>query len=131
MSVEYLDTATVLKIHRRLMIEHGQNAPLISPEKLEAAVARPQASVFGEDAYPSLAEKAASLLQSLLIGHPFQDGNKRVAFASLIVFLFRNGVRVRPPDEPLYDLVIAVATGELREVDAIAGRLRELFTGLA
>jgi death-on-curing protein len=97
------------------------------PEKLDAAVARPQASVFGEDAYPSLAEKAAALLESLVIGHAFVDGNKRIGFAAMATFLKLNGVARTPPEDPTYDLVLSVASGESGGVDEIAEQLRILF----
>ena len=70
----YLTFAQVLSIHRESMRREGQPAVIIAPEKLEAALARPQASAFGEDMFPTLAEKAAALLQGIAIAHPFLDG---------------------------------------------------------
>ncbi|OGY11507.1 MAG: hypothetical protein A3H88_01810 [Candidatus Blackburnbacteria bacterium RIFCSPLOWO2_02_FULL_44_9] len=58
---------------------------------LESAVARPQASFAGEDFYPTVFEKAAALMHSLLKNHPFVDGNKRTAYASAGIFLELNG----------------------------------------
>jgi death-on-curing protein len=110
-----------------MLAEHQQSL-LIAPEKLEAAVLRPQASVFGEDAYPSLAAKAAALLESLAIGHPFIDGNKRVAFAAMDTFLRLNGVVHTPPEDPMYELVLGVAAGTIKGNEDIAERLRELFS---
>ncbi|SLG40667.1 Death-on-curing protein [Mycobacteroides abscessus subsp. abscessus] len=63
---------------------------------LDAAVARPQASVFGLDAYPTLLEKAAALLQSIARNHALLDGNKRTAWAAAWVFLELNGVDLDP-----------------------------------
>lgn len=74
-----------MRIHHELMLEEGEPSVLIAPDKLEAAVMRPAASAFGEDAYGTLAEKAGALLESLVIGHAFMDGNKRVAFAAMDV----------------------------------------------
>ena len=109
------------------MLEEGQQSILISPEKLEAAVLRPETSVFGADAYPTLAEKAAALLESLAVGHPFLDGNKRIAFAAMETFLRLNGVSISAPEDPMYDLVMDVAAGALKGVELIAERLRELY----
>lgn len=94
---------------------------------LESAVARPQATVFGEDAYPGIHEKAAALLQSLATNHALIDGNKRTAFVSTALFYGLNGHHV-PADaeDELFDLVIAVATGELSSVIDIALRLARL-----
>ena len=128
MSTRYLSYEQVLRLHHVLMLEESQQSILVSPEKLEAAVLRPEASVFGEDAYPTLAEKAAALMESLAIGHPFIDGNKRIAFAAMHTFLRLNGVTVRPSEGPMYDLVLAVASGELKGVEEIAQRLRALYS---
>ena len=79
---------------------------------LDSAAHRPQASVFGEDAYPSLERKAAALLESLLRNHPLVDGNKRLGWLAMLVFLEINGARIDVPDELAYDFVISVATGD-------------------
>ena len=92
---------------------------------LESALARPQASVFGEDAYPSLDEKAAALLHSLARNHALVDGNKRLALMGLIAFYGVNGRRLVLSNDEAYDLVIAVAAGELDDVPTIATRLRD------
>lgn len=127
MTVRYLQYEQVVRLHHELMLEEGKAAPVISPEKLEAAVLRPQATAFGEDAYPPLAEKAAALLESIAIGHPFLDGNKRAAFVAMDIFLRLNGVRCDVVEDGMYDLVVAVAAGDLSGNEAIAERLRELY----
>lgn len=63
---------------------------------LDAAVARPRATVFGLDAYPDLYAKAAALLQSLARNHALIDGNKRTAWAAAWTFLHVNGIELRP-----------------------------------
>jgi death-on-curing protein len=93
---------------------------------LDSACHRPAATVFGEDAYPTLLLKAAALLHSLTANHPFIDGNKRTAWLSTVVFLRDNGAEVIAPDA--YDgeitaLVLEIAAGTLREVGDIADRL--------
>ena len=128
MTVRYLTYEEVLHAHRQLMLEEGQQSILMSAEKVEAAVARPQASVFGEDAYPTLAEKAAALLESLAVGHPFIDGNKRIALTAMDTFLALNGVEHATDEDATVDLVLAVAAGELKGVDEIASRLRSLYS---
>jgi death on curing protein len=90
---------------------------------LESALARPRAIAFGEDAYPSVHEKAAALLHSLARNHALIDGNKRLALAATIAFCGINGVLLTLTNDEAYDLVIAVATGELDDVTAIAVRL--------
>ncbi len=91
---------------------------------LSSAVARPQASAIGEDVYPDLESKAAALLQSLVRNHPLIDGNKRLGLAAAIALLGVNGRRLTLSNEEAYDFVIAVATGQLSEIDAIAAVVR-------
>jgi death on curing protein len=61
---------------------------------LDAAVARPRATVFGVDAYPDLYTKAAALLQSIARNHALVDGNKRTAWAAAWTFLYINGIEL-------------------------------------
>ncbi|MEE1937875.1 type II toxin-antitoxin system death-on-curing family toxin [Streptomyces sp. TRM 70361] len=93
---------------------------------LESAVHRPAAAMFGTEAYPDLFDKAAALLQSLAINHPFVDGNKRTAWLSCVTFLSLSGERLRPDIDAAEELVVAVATGELEDVKLIGDRLRLL-----
>jgi death-on-curing protein len=90
---------------------------------LEAALARPQATAFGKEAYPELAEKAAAFMHSLARNHALIDGNKRLALAGLIAFLGMNGRRLTMSNDQAYDFVIAVATGRLDDVVEIASVL--------
>jgi death-on-curing protein len=87
---------------------------------LEAALARPQASAFGKDAYLGLDRKAAALLHSVAWNHALVDGNKRLALAALIAFYGLNGRRLTLTNDEAYDLVMKVAAGDLDTVDDIA-----------
>ena len=91
---------------------------------IASAVARPQASAFGEDAYPDLETKAAAFMQSIVRNHALVDGNKRLSLAATIAFLGVNGRRLTLTNDEAYDFVIAVATGELSDVGQIAEVLR-------
>jgi death-on-curing protein len=93
---------------------------------LESAVHRPSAAMLGQEAYPDLFDKAAALLQSLAINHPFVDGNKRTAWTSCVVFLALNDVQLRPDIDAAERLVVAVATGDPDEVKVIGEALRGL-----
>jgi death-on-curing protein len=90
---------------------------------LEAALARPQTTAFGADAYPTLDEKAAALLHSLARNHALIDGNKRLALSGLIAFYGVNGRRLILTNDAAYELVMAIASGELDTVAEIAGML--------
>ena len=106
MTVRYLSVEDVLALARRIGEPRPRDVGLVS-----SAVARPQTSVFGEDAYPDLHTKAAALLHSLARNHAFVDGNKRVAWLSIGAFYWINGMLLDAPDDPAYELVIAVASG--------------------
>jgi death-on-curing protein len=92
---------------------------------LQSAVARPRASVFGEDAYPTLFEKAAALLHSTSSNHSFVDGNKRTGWASAIVFLDINGYALMDPldEDAAEKFVLAVAQSQLNTPE-IAARIQ-------
>jgi death-on-curing protein len=90
---------------------------------LESALARPQASAFGQDAYPTIHEKAAALLHSVARNHALVDGNKRLALAAAIAFYGLNGVRLTLTNDEAYDLVIGGASGKLDDVRTIASVL--------
>lgn len=91
---------------------------------LESAAARPQTTVFGQDAYPDLHSKSAALLISICMNHALVDGNKRLALAATIVMLGINGWVLTLTNDEAYDLVIAVASGTLDDVTEVADRLR-------
>jgi death-on-curing protein len=81
--------------------------------------------VFGEDAYPTLFEKAAALLHSISSNHSFVDGNKRTGWASAIVFLDINGYTLRSPldEDAAEKFVLAVAQSQLNTAE-IAVRIQ-------
>lgn len=91
---------------------------------LESALARPQTSLFGEDAYPDIHLKGAALLHSLAGNHALVDGNKRLAWAATAVFLGVNGHRVVTTDDDVVEFVLAVAAGKETELEPIAAWLR-------
>jgi death on curing protein len=90
---------------------------------LQAAAARPRVRAFGPDAYPSMHEKAAALLHSLARTHALVDGNKRLALAATLAFFGLNGLQLTMTNDDAYELVIAVAVGQLDDVAEIANRL--------
>lgn len=92
---------------------------------LAGAVARPATTVFGEDAYPGLHEKAAAVLHSIARNHPLVDGNKRLAFTATVAFYGLNGYQFGLTNDEAYELVVAVASGKLDDVPTIAERLAE------
>jgi death-on-curing protein len=80
---------------------------------LASASARPAATVFGAEAYPSFPEKVAALLHALARNHPLLDGNKRLAWSAARVFCVMNGRDLRFGVDEAEALMLAVATGDL------------------
>lgn len=89
---------------------------------LEAAAARPQASAFGDDAYPTIALKAAALMESLVRNHALVDGNKRIGWVAARLLCRRNGFQIVAPEDDAYNFVIAIAAGG-RTLEQIAEQL--------
>lgn len=117
----YLDLEALLHVATRTL---GTEPEVRDHGLLGSALARPQASAFGRDAYPGMHEKAAALLHSLARSQALVDGNKRLALAATIAFYGLNGMRLTLSNDEAYDLVIDVATGRLDDISAIASVLR-------
>jgi death on curing protein len=118
--VIYLDLEDLLHIARRVL---GSEPDVRDRGLLEAALARPQASAFGEHAYSTIHAKAAALMHSLARNHALVDGNKRLALAATIAFYGLNGLRLTLTNDQAYDLTIDVATAAIDDVAEIAARL--------
>jgi death on curing protein len=81
---------------------------------LDSAAHRPKASVFGQDAYPTVHEKAAALLDAVVRHHALVDGNKRLGWAATVVFYDLNGLDLDPSSvDDAVELVVAVAAGHM------------------
>ena len=118
----YLSYDDLMKVASRVI----GSQPLVRDHGLlEAAAFRPQATVFGADAYPTVWDKAAAMMESLARNHPLVDGNKRLALAGTVVFLGMNGLRLTMNNDEAYDFTIKVSTGEFESVAAISTVLRE------
>jgi death-on-curing protein len=116
--MQYLTVAEVAVIHARLVQRTGGTAGLRDLGRLEAAVARPRATFAGTDLYPTLWDKAAALMESLIRNHPFLDGNKRVALVTTGLFLERNGYVLRTSNAEIYDFTMQMARSELEREGA-------------
>lgn len=114
---EYLSLEELLLLTRKLGA-----GPVRDPGLLDSAAARPQATVFGEDAYPTLPMKAAALLHSICSNHALVDGNKRLAWLATLAFLAINGITVEMPDDEAFELVMGVAEGSV-DVGEISAKL--------
>jgi len=117
---EYLDLDDLLAAADAIV---GDPADIRDIGLLQSAVARPQATAFGEEAYPDLDSKAAALLHAIVGGHPLVDGNKRLGWVATRLFYRMNDADLHVPPDEAYEFVVAVARGELRDVPVMAARL--------
>ena len=122
-AIEYLYLDDLINLARALL---GDPPPVRDVGLLGSAAARPQATAFGQDAYPDLVAKAAALLQSIVDNHALVDGNKRLGWLATAVFLELNGVKAsRASNDDVYELVIWIASSN-PDLDDIITRLRRV-----
>jgi death on curing protein len=110
----YLTLEDILAIRDQLAGGDGERYQVMSSNALMSALAAPERSAFGEEAFPTLLAKAGALVYSLVQNHPFWDGNKRIASAALRLFLERNGCRLTADDLNLRVFTTGIAKGALR-----------------
>ena len=121
--VEYLDLEDLLGFAERIL---PPTAEIRDIGLLGSAVARPQTTAFGRDAYPDIWTKAAALLLSIVKNHALVDGNNRLGWLATAVFLSVNGIDVSVAgNDDVYELVMEVAGGN-RTVAEVAERLSGL-----
>jgi death-on-curing protein len=127
--MRYLTLGEVLALHRRILAESGGRPGLRDLGAIASAVSQPRVSVSGQDAYPTLIDKAAALGYSLVRNHGFIDGNKRIAHAAVEVFLVMNGMELRAAVDDQERLMLALAAGDVSR-EALAEWLRTHATEL-
>jgi death-on-curing protein len=121
--VEYLDLDDLVDLARTLL---GDPPPIRDVGLLGSAAARPQATAFGQDAYPDLLTKAAALLQAIVNNHALVDGNKRLGWLATAVFLELNGIKAsKTANDDVYELVMWIASTNA-SLDEITTRLAGL-----
>ena len=104
----------ILLIHNQVVQLHGGANGVRDMNGLESAIARPYQSFAGSYLYPSCFEKAAAIGESIIMNHPFVDGNKRTGYVLIEIMLRLEGFRIISEDEELYQFVIDISTGEKR-----------------
>lgn len=109
--MRFLVLPDVILLHKRLLEETGGGLGLRDIAGLESALAQPQMTFSGEDLYPDIAEKASALMFSLVLNHPFVDGNKRVGYAAAELFLWLNGYELQANIDTAEQIVLSLAAG--------------------
>lgn len=113
-----------LAVHEALIAATGGANGVRDIGALEAALARPYATFAGTDLYPTVVDKAAAVLESIVKNHPFVDGNKRTGYVLARLTLITYDQDLVASDDEEYDLVIRVATGEL-DIQRVRAWLQE------
>ncbi|QMV42653.1 type II toxin-antitoxin system death-on-curing family toxin [Cohnella cholangitidis] len=109
--VKFLTKEEVVSAHYFMMkrMNDAEQAGVKDHGLLESAVHRPQHSLFGEDAYSSLFDKAAALLESLVKNYCFHNGNKRTAYLVTKSFLLLNGYHLRMERMYAVEFIVDIA----------------------
>ena len=102
----------VLTIHEFSIKDFGGSSGIRDIGLLESAIARPFQTFGGEELYPSPLDKAAAVAESLIITHPFIDGNKRTGVVVIIALLKEYGIRMNANSDTLYQFTISISTSE-------------------
>jgi len=124
MNLRYVSIDEVYFIHKAIFARAGSKGGVRDFGLLHSAVERPKATFFGKDLYPTLFDKAAALLQSLTLNHPFTDGNKRVSWITTKRFLKLNGCQLRVERDDAVEFMISVGNEKL-ELTKIAEWLKQ------
>ncbi|RKN74973.1 type II toxin-antitoxin system death-on-curing family toxin [Paenibacillus ginsengarvi] len=119
----YLSVEEVIAINVAVIRRYspGEHIGVKEAGLLESAILRPQSSAFGQDAYPTIFEKATALFESLGQNHPFQNANKRTAFTALVIFLRYNHFLFKMDTKSAEDMTVDMVNHkyEFKELAAI------------
>ena len=120
--IDYLELADILKLGQEIISDFR----IRDLGLLESAVARPRTSVFGEDAYQTFPDKVAALMHSIARNHALIDGNKRLAWSAARLFCLMNDVDLKMNRDRAYELVVAVASGQI-ELAELSASLKKVI----
>ena len=125
--MRHLSISEILELHERLIASSGGATGIRDLGALESAINQPYASFGGKDFYPDLTAKAAALCFSLVMNHPFVDGNKRAGHAAMETFLLLNGFEINAGADEQEKIMLNLAAGRL-DRNAFVSWLREHTT---
>jgi len=109
--MRYLTLIEVLNLHRQIIEQSGGALGVRDLGALESALAQPRMTFGGEDLYPTLVDKAAAVGFSIIMNHPFVDGNKRTGHAAMETFLVLNGMEISASVDEQEQVILALASG--------------------
>lgn len=103
----------ILLLHYLSIEDFGGSHGIRDEQLLLSAIARPYQTFDGKELYETTIKKAAALCESLILNHPFIDGNKRIGLLATLALLQNNGIRIEASDDELYSFIIEISTGNL------------------
>ena len=108
-----LTTDEIIELHEKLIVATGGSPGIRDAGLLESAVLGCYQSFGSEDLYPTIVEKAARMAYAICKNHPFIDGNKRTAVASMLVILRMNDIRLLFTQAELITLGLGIADSSI------------------
>ena len=118
-----ISEADILLLHEFSIIDYGGAKEIRDRNQLLSAIGRPFQTFDGKELYPGPFEKAAALGESLIINHPFVDGNKRTALLAMLALLNEYGIELSVEENELYNYIVEMSTGQ-RKFEEIVAWLR-------
>jgi death-on-curing protein len=115
-----IDIEAVLIIHETLIKKYGGSAGVRDINLLKSALERPFSGMGQDEFYPTVEEKSAALIESIISNHPFIDGNKRTGFVLMSLFLLEYGKDIKAEWDEKYDFVIQIASGQIDYPEILA-----------
>jgi death-on-curing protein len=115
--IRYLTLDEAIELHRLIIEQSGGSAGMRDLGLLESALAQPEMTFGGQEFYSTLADKAAALGFSIVMNHPFVDGNKRVGHAAMEVFLMLNGFEILADVSEQERVILQLAAGHLSRTE--------------
>ena len=107
----------VLQIHNILIDSFGGKKGVRDTALLDSAISRPYVTFDQVELYPTPIDKASAIIESILINHPFSDGNKRTGYVLMRLILLENNLAISANEDEKYDFVISIAKGDFHFED--------------
>lgn len=122
--MEYISAEEILRLHYQVIEDYGGSHGVRDENRLKSVILAPKQTVFGQEQYKTVFEKAAVYLRNIIGDHPFVDGNKRTAVTVTGIFLMRSGYKLNCKPVELEDFAVKIAVEKL-EIVQIANWLKD------
>ncbi len=107
------------RLHSLSLQFYGGAAGIRDEGMLESAIARPYQTFDGVELHPTAIEKAAAITESIIVNHPYVDGNKRTGFLAMFAMLELHGIQLTATEADAYDTIVQVSTGQIHFEDLV------------